>query len=268
MSRAVLRARIFCKFFATCALLGPVAASAQTIRLVTVSDSRDATIGHGAAENAKLVHAYFSQVAGVLGVPLTRIDVTEREFTCSNIRSALRSLPAASEDVVVFHYSGHGYRSDANLTKFPELYCGPEAYQGESIKLVDVTEELQRKGARMTLVVADACNVVVPGVPGEPLGGVMSVPGGRADQFRKLFLKHRGVVTLSGAVKDQYSWYLPSGGHFTTQLLRALNEASAPGRTVEWSEVLDVATRQISIPVSGVSIPQKPERDGGFLPIP
>lgn len=237
-------------------------ASAQTIHLLTVADTNDLNIGTGTSGNTRRVADFVNRAATDMKVTVSRQDVSGNAFSCRKITEAIGLLNAAPGDVVIFYYSGHGFRTDANVTKFPELYCGEEAFSGGAPRLVDIVAELVKKGARLTIAVADSCNVLATQpLPPTPAGAIASVPVSREKQYRKLFFGHKGVLTMSGAIRDQFSWYMRDYGLFTNQLLQALDTATEPSKSGLWSEVLPLAMAEIKVPYGKGTIPQNPEKD-------
>lgn len=247
-------------------LAASLAVNAQTVHLVLIADSDDANIGTGAAANSKLVSEFINRAAAGAGVAINRVELSGKLFSCQRIKDAVSQLAPGSDDTVIFYYSGHGFRTGGNNSKFPELYCGEEAFAGNAPALTQISRDLAKKGARLTIVVADSCNVVVS-LPVEPkAAAAMIFPRTRDDQYRSLLLKHKGVLTLTGSVKDQYSWYLPSGGFFTKQFLAALESATQSSRTGLWTDVLRDALREIPVPVGPTqTVKQQPESESQLV---
>lgn len=237
-------------------------ASAQTIHLVTIADTNDLNIGSGTLSNTLRVAEFINRAASEMKVSVSRQDVSGKSFSCNKIAEAVALLKVGAEDVVIFYYSGHGFRTDDNATPFPDLYCGEEAFTGAAPRLLNIASTLAKKGARLTITVADSCNVLatqpLPPLPG---AAIASVPVSREKQYRKLFFGHKGTLTMSGAVKGQFSWYLPQHGLFTNQFLNALDAATHPSKQGLWKDVIDLTEVVINVPYGTATLPQKPEID-------
>ena len=253
-------------FAAICSLSASICAADPQIHLITIADTRDGGIGPGTSGNTKQMEDFLKTVARDLKVNLTRQDVSGTAFNCDQIKQAIKVANVGSDDVLIFYYSGHGFRSETNSTPFPELFCGNDAFSGGA-RLVDFADSLQKKGARLTITAADACNVLLTQpAPTRPVPEVASVPVSREQQFRRLFMKHKGTLVLSGAKRDQFSWYnvvanadMPVMGYFTKQFVGALDEATRPGKRGLWSEVVTTATKQINVQFYQTVIAQNPE---------
>jgi caspase domain-containing protein len=240
----------------------PMPAFAQTIHLITVADTRDANIGSGTAGNTTQIVEFVTKAAGEMKVTVSRQDVSGSAFSCQRIKEALDQVKPGSNDVVIFYYSGHGFRSEGSTSKFPELFCGQEAFSGGAPRLVDIASQLADKKPRLMLVVADSCNVLfTQPVPPLPAAAIAAVPVSRLKQYQNLFLRHKGTLTMSGSIKDQFSWYLPSTGLFTQQFVRALDAATQPNKEGLWSEVVQAAVVEIKVPYGTTTLPQNPESD-------
>lgn len=237
-------------------------ASAQTIHLVTVADTNDLNIGSGTSGNTRRIADFINRAAAEMKVTVNRQDVSGKGFNCAAIAEATALIKAGPEDVVIFYYSGHGFRTPDNVTKFPDLYCGEEAFTGSAPRLVKVAADLAKKGARLTITIADSCNVLATQpLPPMPAGVIASVPVSREKQYRKLFFGHKGTLTISGSVSGQFSWYLTDYGLFTNQFLKALEAATQPSSQGLWSEVLPLALVEIKVPYGSTFLPQNPESD-------
>jgi len=237
-------------------------ASAQTIHLITIADTNDLNIGSGTLGNTLRVAEFVNRAAAEMKVTVSRQDVSGKSFSCNRIAEAVGLLKAGPEDVVIFYYSGHGFRTDDNVTSFPDLYCGEEAFTGSAPRLLNIAAALAKKGARLTITVADSCNVLatqpLPQLPG---AATASIPVSREKQYRKLFFGHRGTLTMSGAVKGQFSWYTPQHGLFTNQLFNALDAATHPSKQGLWKDVTDLAGVVINVPYGAGTLPQNPAID-------
>jgi Caspase domain len=240
-------------------------ASAQTIHLLTIADTNDLNIGSGTTGNTRRVADFINRAAAEMKVTVSRQDVSGNGFSCTKIAEAIGLMQAGPDDVVIFYYSGHGFRTDDNVTKFPDLYCGAEAFSGGAPRLVNVAADLAKKGARLTIVVADSCNVLATQpLPPRPAAAFASIPVSREKQYRHLFFGYKGMLTMSGSVSGQFSWYMPDYGLFTDQLLKALDAATQPSRQGLWSEVLPLALAEIRVPYGTGTIPQNPESESSI----
>lgn len=222
-----------------------------TLRLVIVADTNDGSIGEGVRANELNFRNYLTWVSQGLQIPLKEsavIDGTsfaKENAGCKKIRDALTGLTVDPDDTVFFYYSGHGYRKPGSPSKFPYFYCSDGGDTDFGLNDVDIN--LKTKSARLVIGIADTCNVVLGQRPPQ----AAAATGASIDQLaalRQLFLLSRGVVLMSGSKPGEFSWYRASGGLFSGQLFRALdNVIATKGLTSTWKIVTDKASRPLSV---------------------
>lgn len=233
-------------------------AAAQTLHFISIAASDDATIGEGTAANASAMADYAATVANLAGLTQNALDIRGAQFTCETIRRGVAQVAPGPDDVILLHYSGHGFvpgdeprvaapQPDAG---FPWLFCdGP----GTRPNLFELFEELFAKGARLTIVGADACNVVLPGV------GLIDKGAAQREAIRAMYRDFRGGIAYSSSKRGQYSWYYPSGGIFTGQLLRTLRAPPSVRNPRDlWDASLKQASRKIRVNSADGPVEQTP----------
>ena len=239
------------------------AAVPATLHFISIADSKDATIGEGAAANAKQLAAYAKQVATITTLKLNLVEITGSSFSCQAIEKAVSQLAPGSDDVVVFYYSGHGFAPTdaAAMSRFPWLYCGPVA---PFPSLENIASRLKVKNARLTIVMADSCNVVMPisaAAPAAPFE-VSSA----AQRIRTMFMKYKGSLIVSSSARDEYSWYRKTGGLFTTKLVPLLSDPpSEIANSKLWSEILKKTNPTVGSPSDPSYVLEHPQFDDSQL---
>ncbi|HEY4214102.1 MAG TPA: caspase family protein [Steroidobacteraceae bacterium] len=277
-----------------CLVLATLPLRAATLHVILVADTSDAAIGEGAKQNDLAVKEWFTRAATSLHLTPNITLLEDAKFSCEAISTAVKQLTPAADDVVVFYYSGHGFRTAAQSSSFPDFYCGgtqrfakvtddshTKSMSGKRAgtailgfcgatpldpycSLAGVATALKAKGAHLTLAFADTCNVLIPALP--PLGQPKFAPSGPNPALTRLLITSSGSVTMSGSIPKQYSWYLPTGGLFTTQLIAALDTSTGSGHAGDWSEVVTLATKEIQIdPNTLPPTTQKPQADNQIL---
>src|SRR5580658_4738930 len=119
--------KLFCLLL-TCFTFGALPRKAPTLHALLVADSNDATIGAGAQENNKNLQKWFLQAASQLHMTPQIVVIEGAQFSCEIIDSSVGKLKAAADDVVVFYYSGHGFRTSIEQSRFPDFYCGSQVF--------------------------------------------------------------------------------------------------------------------------------------------
>lgn len=199
-------------------LLAPGNTIASTLYAVIAADTRDASIGTTVSVDLKRVTEELKLIVDYTGLTLARTDC---DFTADWVITAVNALPAMTDDdVVLFYYSGHGFRMASMDTPWPALYV-----DGKGVLLSEVYTAIKAKNPGLLLVLGDCCNSYVSE------GGVALVPVNRdalpqaivAEHYKTLYLKSKGSYIASGCSKGEYSYCNTNvGGYFTDSLLHKM----------------------------------------------
>lgn len=197
-----------------------VIANANTIHWITFVDTTDPDVGSIDITGQKYL---YSQWIDVVNAALAEKKYTSRIYKFSdsqttpyNCKKVISELTCDSNDVVVFYYIGHGGRSIADKSKYPQMLLAQNTDE-KCIPLVWVYNELTKKNARLTLTIGMCCNSYTSGmtakesVPFSIEKGRAMYSGQEIGAIQKLFLGHRGNIIMSSSSKGQVSWggYIP-----------------------------------------------------------
>ncbi len=159
----------------------------------------------------------------------------------SNFIEELKDLSVEADDVILFYWSGHGFRTnekDEGNNPWPSF-----SFNGENVgfDLQELTEYLACKHPRLLISLADTCNNYIPDLWAPPLLAVKMQKKERVSvqsNYFHLFREASGVIMAAGCHPGQYSWaYIPIGSIFTLSLLDALRDVTAQGEDVCWEAV-------------------------------
>lgn len=173
--------------------------------------------------------------------------VTGNDFSRDGVVAMLNKLRPASNDIVVFLYSGHGFRFDNQESRFPQMDLTTSSYQelGDNyLAMADVFDDIQNKGACLNIVMSDCCNT--------PIGEEAPVSTGTTlysratsnfslDRLRDLFLNTRGSILSTASSPGEPSVCEQSGGFYTIGFIRSLRKeiSSTSSEPVSWLNVMD-----------------------------
>ena len=153
--------------------------------------------------------------------------LVDAEATKKNILYALADLRdrAAPEDLVLFYFSGHGYRPSSDGDHGAPAYILPyidsaRALSSPSIGCInydDITDIVQSMDAEKVVVFLDACHA-----GGIKPGGSKEILGNAYDRFWSEWDNARGHALLLSSDQSQKSWEEPDGSVFTKFLIRGL----------------------------------------------
>lgn len=212
----------------------PNQARKEKIFLIAIANSNDPHIGHSSKTDLEKVVYTFNTIAENLGImnPITR-EISGEDFNKDAVVKALEELNPAPIDIVLFYYSGHGFRYLEDESKFTRMSFRTSERQdlsSNNLSLEFVYHELLKKGPRVTIVMGDCCNAVVETRPsvGRPADRTRGeIPGPiRADIAQKLFFPEERLSILCGAADvNQFSSGNPAmGGFFTHFFIEEINK--------------------------------------------
>lgn len=247
------------------------AAYGQSIHFICFADTDDDKIGKGVAKDVTLMLDFVMSLAEKLGMEENlKPAVVMMGDDCSpqRLKSVIRDFTCGPKDVVMFYYSGHGVRSFDDTSVFPQMCLGSNT-QKDYIPLEYVKDELEKKGAKLLLVMGNCCNsysnVVLPKDNTFAAASWSPCRNNSSRGLKKLFLETKGTIIASGSKKGQYSWTSAAqGGLFTLGFLKELDEyASDPGISYNWNELM----RRTSLRVEDISRKALKEK-GGYIQTP
>lgn len=199
--------------------------------LIVVANTNDATVGKSAVTDLKKVSGLFNSLATNLGITkVVPLYISGDGYSKAAVEAALLALEVqkpAPIDIVVFYFSGHGFRLAGDQSKYPRMSFRTAKNKankevGDNIPLEDVYKRINALKPRVNLVLGDCCNADIYENP--VLGTDMIKPkgGGSLGYFnmesaKKLFLPAMPLSIIVGSVeKDHLSVGHPDiGGYYT-----------------------------------------------------
>jgi hypothetical protein len=174
--------------------------------------SNDNTIGEGAKSN---VERLSELLKSNLDDRVVVKKVLGGDCNAKSILDEISKLHVNSDDSLFAYYAGHGaydVRYSANDPSGGHYFQIPS---GDILRRT-VTNALISKGARLTVMISDTCNVS-SSVDNLYRREEQAVTMTSEDYLpiEKLFFFHSGFLDISGSSKGQYGWYQPTGGWFT-----------------------------------------------------
>jgi hypothetical protein len=136
--------------------------------------------------------------------------------------------------------SSHGLTRERNGDDHILKLYGGDPNKPEELRRADLRKMLLAKGARLTILITDACGTIVDpdGKPGKPpdvgegtLGEGDDIPAG----YDRLFFKAKGVVDINGAREGSYAWSDSEGGGVFMRTFSKTLKDTAKNADVDWS---------------------------------
>ncbi len=235
----------------------------QTIKAIIVADFDDALLRSASLKDVEIMAQNCRQISQGIRYSLQRIDLNREQFTGAAVRAMLDTLTAQPGDVLLFYYTGHGFNTEANASNYP--YLKLKDWQQNPLSLDEISSRLEKKAARLKILIGDCCNGVVPRSRTLAMAPVHKGMGVADDQNRvlqKLFVDACGTVKVASAQRTQLAQADPANGSLYTQAFEnAFENALDKNRpeSVSWEMLLsDTQNRLNTLLTSAESPGQQP----------
>ena len=240
-----------------------------TMHVIIVADLVDASIGKGCkVDQSKLSQVYIT-IAQKLKVRLDTIFLVNDKYGKQAIQQSLDELKPGKDDMVLFHYTGHGFNREDSLDPYPNLFLVPYAQRASwekakadeqelglrsaTLSMQEIYQTIIAKGARLNLVFSDCCNtnyklknIPINDFSGTSRGFTNLYP----DYCKKLFLDEK-VNILATAVKkgEQAASHSVKGSLYTNYYLQIISSYLSPAYNgsideVNWNTVIQATEKK------------------------
>ncbi len=244
----------------------------QTLHFILFADTNDPDIG---SANAK-THTVMAQdiapaIAKQANYTLDFASYTGNRCRATELDAKLNSLNVSPKDVIFFYFAGHGWNNRQN--EYPSLILGNAntdrtALEASSRNLLDVYDQLRKKGARLTIAIGEACNRERSDAPPKPAKESTSsrepIPMKNTAyslrQFEQLFGSYQGGVVMASSQRGQLSNCDTKGGLMSIALKDTFRQLLIDGQKGElsWEHTLDEITAQTEAAAVAMGVKQTP----------
>lgn len=245
---------------------GQIKLGNTNLYLVLISNTNDASLGNGFAANHRKLKSLFKDAAMSAGVTFHPIEVSGNDFSIDNVNKTISGLNTTTNDIIIFYYSGHGFRYTDQESPWPRMDLREGVFQTpdntNSLNIgTDVYTQLSKKEHQLLLVFGECCNVFQGNTPfiSEP---ILMAPGGNvmnSNVIKTLFSK-KGELLVATSSKGEPSFYDgTSGGYFCTTFINDLmNMASITNSSddASWEKLIKNAIDNTAKKSSGDNFPQ------------
>lgn len=224
----------------------PVAASG-TIHLIVVANTLISDIGASCQVDQERIVNEFEIFAREVDMKISKTIVNGSRFNKASVDAALNSLNPATNDVVVFAYTGHGFRWDDQSNKYPSIALKYSAYErlttANSYLLADIYNKIIAKGARLNIVLGDCCNSPI-GVSARGGDFALSSRSGNnsnSSKLRQLFLQKKGNLLIAAASPGETSCgNSRDGGYLISSFFQAISKETSylNDATPDWKNIV------------------------------
>lgn len=226
---------------------GVMSLDAADLHAIIVADTNDSTIGNSTEIDFENMRNEMRRISLYTGLNLKETTIRGKETFPKKVIAKINNLKINKNDVVIFYFSGHGYRTDSKEeSPWPYLYFS-QANKGIDYDLIG--KKLEAYHPRLLIVFADACNSLISDDDAPPLvKETMMGPVSREllkSNYRKLFMDVEGVIMVTSSKAGESSWGTPEGGLFTLAFLHNLGKSVKSSSEPSWYLILDKASIQV-----------------------
>lgn len=225
------------------------------LHLLVVADTLDKEIGASCSKDMQRTVDSFTELAEFLGIKIITQAICGINFNKKNVQDAVAKLKPSPNDIVVFYYSGHGFRKTGENRRFPHIKLKTDHKNRQdvllnSVNIEDIFLSIKKKGARFNLVLSDCCNDDI--LSSNSIGGVPGLTRGSGllwseNNCKTLFLNKNPMSILATAADygQRASSNNNFGGFFSHYFKASMEEYfSLFKRNVTWDQVLQDAKTQ------------------------
>ncbi len=234
-----------------------------TMHVIIVADVKDPSIGKGCkVDQTKLSQVYIT-IAQKLKVRLDTIFLVNDTYGKVTIQKALDNLKPGKDDMVLFHYTGHGFNREDSLDPYPNMFLVPyeqrtswekaKADEQElglrtnTLGIQEIYQSIIAKGARLNIVFSDCCNTnyKLKNIPVNDLSGTSrGFTNLYPDYCKKLFLDEKVNILATAVIKGEQAASHPTKGSlYTNYYLQIISSYLSPAyngaiEEVNWNAVI------------------------------
>lgn len=223
------------------------------IHLLIVADTLDHSIGKSCAKDMARMIETFKDINDYMGMNLNVRTVCGKNYGKQSLVSELKLLKPNPNDIVVFYYTGHGFRQAKDKRRYPYLdlrKIGQSDYLKESMSLADIYKIIKSKNAKVNLVLSDCCNTYVGAENAQgakPFKQKSVSTEFNSANIRKLFIPSKPISIIANAADStqKASSNVSFGGFFSYFFKIALNSnCSKKTEIPTWYQVFNEAKAQ------------------------
>lgn len=207
---------------------GNVNTANSKFHLIVVANTKVSDIGSACKRDLENICGEFEGIARVLGMGFDQQVISDNNFNKANLVNLIQNFRPASNDVVMFAYSGHGFRFNNQKDYYPNMDLCPSQYDDPKenyIAVSDVFKEIVAKGARLNIVMSDCCNSKIGlTIPVANTNTLFSRSNSNfdKDKLKQLFLDSSGTIIATASSPGEAAWCGVNGGYFTLSVLESL----------------------------------------------
>lgn len=165
-----------------------------------------------------------------------------KKMTQAPLVNWVSTLPFSSNDIVIFYYSGHGFRLNRDVTPWPSFILGRKREKAAIVPGESIYQEVKRRSPRLAIILFDCCNFAMSSKKIIfPRQEIDLLKKGGFPGVRSLFGSTRGMITICAASPGELAIAIIGGKNkgslFTSQFLRFLL-TECRSSTPSWEKII------------------------------
>jgi len=241
-----------------------VAGQAAEFHVLLVGDTHDPSLGRSCQSDLITMKKEVQEIAKNTKLHLNLTILKGSSTTSKRVFEAINKWSINSKDVVFLYFSQHGYRTASMTTPWPNLFFGPS---NDGVNFDYLNQFILNQKPRFFLSLADVCNNVLPDDKAPPVMIMKAKPDTDkkskkiiSDNYKRLFVKARGSIIISGAIPATVSYsYTVQGSICTLSLLDSLRDALRLKTECQWQSILSKMVINIKERSQAAGVDQNPQ---------
>lgn len=219
---------------------------AQTLHTVVFCNTIDESIGRSMSIEFLNMKNQVKTWAGLIDYDEDNHELDGMHCTRANLKSIIDQMDVDEDDVILTFYGGHGSHAENDPDPYPQyLMNSGFENQGNWVPMATLRKWVEAKGARLSIIISNCCNVVQKATTKKPLwamgGDYTSLDNLNADNYKRLFAA-KGLVMATSSKVPEPSWCgIPYGGLYTCDFIQAMKLVGTGSVAPDWNSVLDKA---------------------------
>ena len=226
----------------------PTSIKAASLQAIIVADTFDLSIGDGASADLQKMRYAIQQIAKQTKLALKQDIIAGKNATPAKLLAKLNKLKIKNNDVIIFFFSGHGYRTPSknDNNPWPNLAF---SQVDQAIEFDFIIQKLEQLQPRLLLAISDSCNNVIPDAFAPILihkaAEKLPSPNKVSENYRELFLHTSGTLLIASSQPGEYSWATSKGSLFTLAFLQQLDQEAKTTGIANWQDLLGRAANSL-----------------------
>lgn len=233
--------------------------NAADLHAILVGDYYSADIQQACHIDLKNIRTEVDKIAKNAGFNLQLTVLAGNKSSSQKVINAVKNLQVAKKDVILFYFTGHGYRTeDSGNSPWPNFEFPLER---TGVKMKDIIDKIASKGGIFSLVLADCCNIKIPQAYAPPIVKAREAVQVSLEMiktnYRSLFCQTKGMIAIVSATRGQPSYCNAYGSFYTRSFLRSLREAIESPKA-DWRDIFDGADDGLQATLKAHKVQQDP----------